>query len=372
MLNSIIIFVLNTFEHDNRVLKEAISLQKTGAYVKVVCLHEEGLRENDLIEGVLVERIRLRTKKWSKQQIIQLIKYVELLTKIVFRYRKGNIYHCNDLNTLPIGVMLKIIGRNKKIVYDMHEHETERTGVSNVQNALLRILERVCIPFANENITVSDEIADDYKKIYSISKPQLIYNCPNFVAPIKSNLIREKYNLPDDTRIFIYQGLIGKGRGIEMLLEVFSDLEKNMILFFIGPISNKKYTRLIEEYVKNKDNILYHSTVSRHLLHEFTCAADVGLCLIEDVSKSYRYAMPNKLFEYIMAKIPVIASDLPALKRIVQENEIGMITSFDRSSIINLIKNIELDKYKINMSNLAVEYCWENQEKKLLKIYEGL
>ena len=101
--------VLNNFKNDSRVLKENISLQNAGYHVKVVALHEEPLEEYENVQGLSVHRVKLKTRHWPKHTLVQFIKYFEFIYRCVKKYRKTNIVHCNDLNALPIGVIIKMI-----------------------------------------------------------------------------------------------------------------------------------------------------------------------------------------------------------------------------------------------------------------------
>uniref|UniRef100_UPI002B2442DE glycosyltransferase n=1 Tax=Aliarcobacter butzleri TaxID=28197 RepID=UPI002B2442DE len=122
--NNIISLVLNNFKNDSRVLKENISLQKAGHKVKVVALYEEPLKEYENVQNIPVHRIKLKTRSWSKHKLIQLLKYFEFIYKVVKQYKNSSIIHCNDLNTLPIGVIIKkFFNKDTKIVYDAHEYE---------------------------------------------------------------------------------------------------------------------------------------------------------------------------------------------------------------------------------------------------------
>jgi len=134
--------VLNNFKNDSRVLKENISLQKAGYDVKVVALHEEPLKEFEEVENIPVHRIKLKSRGWSKNKFVQLFKYFEFIYRVIKQYKNSDIYHCNDLNSLPIGVIIKkFFNKDAKIVYDAHEYETERNGLSGIQKTMTKKLE---------------------------------------------------------------------------------------------------------------------------------------------------------------------------------------------------------------------------------------
>ena len=143
---TVVCIVLNNFKNDNRVLKEARSLQKHGYDVLVVALHENSLAEHEIIKNFRVHRIRIRTKCWPKYKLIQTIKYFEFIWKAVKLYKRADIVHCNDLSALPVGVIIKkFFNKNVKIVYDAHEYETERNGLVGIQKKLHQRLESLLL-----------------------------------------------------------------------------------------------------------------------------------------------------------------------------------------------------------------------------------
>jgi len=371
---SVISLVLNSFTNDSRVLKEAISLKKHGLKIKVVALHEKGLRENDLIEGIEVHRIKLKSRQWSKRRVVQLLKYIEFFYKVVTQYKDSNIIHCNDLNTLPIGVfMKKFMNKNIKIVYDSHEYQAHRAGISYFGSKLSFLLEKVLLPYCDHVIVVSESIAKAYSVDYGITKPEVVLNTPNFLTVKKNEYFRKLYNLSENDKIFLYQGKIAKFRGIEKLVKIFQSMPNKYHLVLMGPGGNFKNKLSI---IQDK-NIHIHSAVEPNKVLEFTVSADYGISLIEPISLSYKYCLPNKVFEYTMAGLPMIVSALPEMKKYVESNDIGIAVDFN-DTIEHLAKKLEkfskIDYkiYKTNLNNSAKKYNWEKQEKIFLKIYDEL
>lgn len=367
--------VLNNFKNDSRVLKENISLQKAGYEVQVVALHEESLKEYDKVQNISVHRIKLKTREWSKQKLVQLIKYFEFIYKVVKQYKNSNILHCNDLNTLPIGVIIKkFFNKNIKVVYDAHEHETEVDGLSGVTREVTRLLERFLIKFVDITITVSDSIANEYVKLYGIEKPALVLNTPPYKEIQKIDIFRESLGIEEYQTIFLYQGGLSRGRGIEILLEAFKtiDDERVVIIFMgYGPLEN-----LIKETSKEYKNIYFHKAVSPNILLDYTSSADFGISTIEDSCLSYRYCLPNKMFEYIMAEIPIIVSNLYEMKRLVETNKVGIVvkenTSDGLKQAIKAAVKLNKEELRTNIQKLKTIYNWEEQEKVLLGVYKDL
>ena len=383
-MKTIVSIVLNNFKNDSRVLKTNISLQNTGYRVQVVALWENDIDEFEIIQNIPVHRVKLKSKNWSKNKLVQLIKYFEFLYKVSKKYKDADILHCNDLNALPIGyIVKKFFNKNIKIVYDAHEYETQKNGLKGIQKTLTKILEKFLIKYANKVITVSDAIADEYVRLYNIPKPALVLNTPPFKQIEKKDIFRETFNISKDSTIFLYQGALTKGRGIEILLKTFKQLSKQ-------PITNNQYTNIpiiifmgygvlekdIIEASKEYKNIYFHQAVSPDILLDYTSSADFGISTIEDSCLSYRYCLPNKMFEYTMANVPVIVSNLPQMKKVVEKYQIGIVAKENTMQGLQeaIKKATTLDKNILqdNIQKVQKIYNWEEQEKVLLKVYKGL
>lgn len=375
-MKKIVSIVLNNFKNDSRVLKENISLIRNNYDVKVVALYDDLLEEFELIQTIPVHRIKLKTRTWSKHKIIQIIKYFEFIYKFVKLYKNNDIFHCNDLNTLPIGVIIKIFfNKNAKIIYDAHEYEINVTPNESQRSIKLKyFLEKFLIKYANKVITVSDSIANEYSKMYNIRKPELVLNTPSYKEIKKKNIFRETLGISEQQIIFLYQGGLSEGRGIEILIESFKLVDyNNAVIVFMGygPLES-----LIKEATNKFKNIYFHDAVSPEVLLDFTCSADFGILFYENNCLNHEFCSPNKVFEYIMAEIPVIVSNLYEMKRLVEFNKIGIVS---KENTINGLKEavdkaMVLDKKELisNIQELKKIYNWEEQEKVLLNVYKEL
>ena len=168
------------------------------------------------------------------------------------------------------------------------------------------------------------------------------------------------------------------GRAIENLAQAFqiNDI-KNINFVFMGyPASTKEGREsysLILKKVQEFENIHFHDPVDSDSLSGFTGSADLGICLIEDLCLSYRFCLPNKFFEYAMAGLPILASDLPEMRKLVEEYDCGVICeSMTPDGIVSGLKKLlskDLKKLGKNARKMAEDHSWEIQEKKLLSLY---
>jgi glycosyltransferase involved in cell wall biosynthesis len=377
MINrTVVSIVLNNFKNDSRVLKGNISLKNAGYCVQVVALHEDPLKEFDKMQGIPVHRIKLISRGWSKNPVIQLLKYFEFVIRVIKIYRRSDIFHCNDLDALPIGILIKLFfNRRTKVVYDSHEYAINDVPNQSKWSIRLKyLLENILIRFADEVITVSESIAIEYARLYNIPKPHIVLNCPAYREQEKKNLFRERLSIREDQMIFLYQGGLSKGRGIETMLKVFSDLnsDKNVLVCMgFGPLES-----LIRHEAKESRTIFFHPAVSPKVLLNYTSSADYGVSFIEDTCLSYYYCLPNKVFEYLMAGLPVLTSNLYEMKRLVESKGVGIVAQdnsskgFKRAVVDSLSQ--DYSKIQSNVFEARKKYCWEEQEKILMKVYQGL
>jgi len=379
-LKKIVLIVLNNFVNDIRVYKECKSLSLAGYDAIVVSLHDNNLNEFETINGIKVHRIKLKTRKWSKHKPIQFIKYIEFIIKFIKIYKNYDIFHCNDLNTLPIGVLIKkYFNKNAKILYDAHEYEIERSGNSKYEKKILKIIENKLIKYANKIITVSESIANEYVNLYKIDKPLIIYNAPNYVNITKTNILREIFGINNNQKIFLFQGGLSKGRGIELILNSFiqiyekSEEYNNLpVVIFIG---DGFYKDKIIELASRYKNIYYCKPVSPFELLNYSSSADFGLCLYENINLNHFYALPNKIFEYMMAEIPIIASNLYEISQFIEKNGLGIIiepNTFNLIQAVFKIINFEESEFKEKIKKAKCVFNWENQEKIFTQIYKEL
>jgi len=378
--------VLNTFINDNRVLRETRAIASNGLFqeVHICALWADGLRKSELLDDKrFVRRIRLITKKLPTNIFFQALKYIELLIRILWIYRGNEIpvVQCHNVSALPIGIIFKLF-KKSKVVYDAHELETEVFGLSGIRKRVKKSTEKLLMKKVDTLIVVSDSIAAWYKKEYQVLRNvNIVLNIPDNTGSVAEfdgldcNLKR-KYKIGDTEILYIYQGGLVRGRYLEILLETFTKLNGVAHIVFMG---KGLLEGLIYEYQNKYCNIHFHQAVEPEKVVQFTRTADVGITLAEGKWLSRYYALPNKLFEYLMSGLPVIVNNLPERAKIIENYEcgwiIGSLQEGEMDSLVNLIRGIsrrDIDEKKGNVGKVLIDYNWKNEEKKLCNIYKGL
>lgn len=369
IINSILIYILA--KHTER-LKQKINTINNSKYILGKDI--EGLKKKDFF---LENKITYREIEFYTKQIM----FAMNLRKINLNGISPDIIHCHNLETLLGGVALAE-KCNAKVIYDAHEMETERAPPMTYQEKkFIKNLEQDLLKKTSLLISVSDKILEFYKKKYGLERTALILNSPKLSCH-SSNINLHKFaKISSKKKIIVYTGIITatNGRGLYTLSEALKYLPDYELLI-IGPRHHENDNSLsdVAKIHGTQQQIHFFPSVKHDKVVSFIKSANVGVCLIQDITLSYRYSLPNKLFEYISANVPVCVSDLPEMSKIVKELRIGIVVNQTdpkaiASAIIKICKNKK--SYKLNEKTLSIfkeKYLWSVQEKKLLREYSDL
>lgn len=241
-----------------------------------------------------------------------------------------------------------------------------------VKQFILSLIERYLVKRVDEFI-VSGQLDEEYlSKHFNTNKRfNVVMNLPFYKKVQNTNIIRKILNLNDEVNIILYQGMILEGRGIRKIIESMQFLENTVFCIFgDGRIEDVIYKTADKFNVRTK--VFYLGIKPYEELLEWTASADMGVVFIRPISLSYRLALPNKLFEYCMAGIPSLVTDLPAMKKIVEEYHIGKLISHKANSleIADSIRQIleKKEDYKKNCALAATKLCYNIQTEKILKM----
>ena len=375
--NRVVMVVLNPFVHDARVLREAKSLVNEGYEITVIALHGEGLKKNELKSGINIIRIFLHTKKWSRHPAVQIIKYIEFLIKCMTKiiWIQPRILHCHDLNALPAGGFLKLITLGRiKLIYDSHELWSDPSQ-SSLLLSIGGYFEKYLIKLVDSIVMTSDGHADLFQKNFSCKKPLVVRNLPE--KPSSSNPTNGfgGLTISKDSRIIVYVGSISPGRGIIPLLHAMVKLNPDIILVLLGVGNFKNEISKLVTRLKLNGRVQILPPVEPDKVIYAISGADIGIAPFENTSLNYYYVMPNKVFEYLLAGLPVAVSNFPEMSRLVKEHQVGEVFNpenpDDIASAINKILNSR-EKYealKQNVKKFSMNNHWDIEVKKLLDLY---
>ncbi len=373
-MKRVVSFVLNNFTNDNRVHKTARSLAEAGYDVTVMALKRGDVKVREEMDGFKIRRIELMSDLLPDGKIFSVFRLAELVTKTFNNGDRFDICHCNDFEPMIVASLWKKQNPSLKIVYDTHEYAREKNGLNGLKKLFVRSVEPLLIKNADEVITVSEGIATEYRRLFGLEKVNVIYNAPHKEKTNRRDLLQKNLGIGREKKIFLYQGGLAKGRGVELLIKSFERLqETNAVLVFMG------YGDLItkvQEAADRETNIYYHPVVPYDEIVAHTSSADFGLLSVENVCLSYYYCMPNKMFEYIHAQIPIITTNLHDCKNLIEEEKIGLvIPEFTVDKTVETIEEalkIDTAQFAPGLRAAKEKFHWAIEEKKLLGIYAHL
>ncbi len=359
----IIVSVTSDLVSDNRVHKVCTSLNKMGFKVLLT-----GRKKENSLPMQIREYKTHRFKLWfEKGPLFYACFNLRLFCFLLFS--KADVLLANDLDTLPANFLASKI-KGKPLVYDSHEYFTEVPELINrprVQK-IWRQLEQKMVPNIQYAYTVCTSIAQIYSEKYGTNF-KVVRNIP-FARSVSAKTKKE-----NNRKIVLYQGAVNVGRGLEQVIRAMQFVNHaKLVIAGDGDIKTQ-----LEELVKNKkleDKVEFTGQLSIEELAKITPQADLGLSVEEDLGLNYRFALPNKLFDYIQALVPVLVTNLPEMAAIVNEYKIGEITSsMEPKALAKTINKILSDDesqkmWQTNLQQAAQDLTWEKEEKILRDIFK--
>jgi glycosyltransferase involved in cell wall biosynthesis len=304
-------------------------------------------------------------------------KFFNIRLFIYLLFHKYDLLVANDLDTLlPNYLVSKIKGL--PLVYDSHEYFT---GVPEIQNRpfvkwVWKSIEKSIFPQLRYVITVSDSIADKYENEYNI-RPLTVRNCSLYSGHI-SRFSRDELGVANDHLLLIMQGNgINIDRGGEELIKAVSYIKKTFLLVVGSGDSLDKLKKSASD-LNLSERVRFIDSVPWEELMRYTKSADIGLSLDKNSNQNYMYSLPNKLFDYLSAGIPVIAGDLPEVSGIISGNKCGTIISevspeMISEAVTELLNNPgKLSLLKKNAAIASEKLNWETESEKVKTLYEGV
>ena len=178
-------------------------------------------------------------------------------------------------------------------------------------------------------------------------------------------------------RIISYHGIVVPSRGIEIAIEMIEKMD-DCGLIVVGYAMSEDYLDSLKKMVAEKglsDKVLFLGAVNNSDLWKYIGAADLSILMLPPVSASYYYSLPNKLFEAIQSETPLIASDFPEIRAIINKYKVGVLAEWDNiDDIVSKAETLLSDdasynEFKKNVTAAKEELCWENERRVLEGIY---
>lgn len=386
MKNRVLMLLDNPFTNDRRVKREALALIEKGYKVQIICTKEKNLPEKEIEERIEIFRLLdlaifdpkkvFEHKKWAKK-IIESFEF--------------DILHAHDQTMLNMGALIKKMIPAVPFIYDSHElFHSWPINSSNFESKLLMIKsvlvrkyfikrELSNSKYIDHLVTVNKSLADNLKDYFNLNKSiTVIRNCPEFaITHTKTNILRDKFNIPSEKKILVFIGANIYLNSLNME-QVFQEFKNRTDIEVVVISSFNDHSRQVMKYVENNGikNVHFHDKVKPEQINEYLSSADVGVVPTWNKSDlSYWYALDNKLFEYIQARIPVLATAQPEYVNIIEAENCGVCIDADqKDAYINgfdkIISNYEF--YHKNTETAAKNLSWENEKVHIQNLYNRI
>ncbi len=354
-MNRIIISVTNDLATDQRVLRTCDSFNELGFDILLI-----GRKLKNGLE------INLPYKTYKFHLIFNkgFLFYAEYNLRLFFKllFLKKDLLYANDLDTLLPNFLISKM-TSCKLIYDSHEYFTEVPELISrpkIRSFWMK-LERFIFPKLKNVITVNHKLADIYGSKYKVPVT-VIKNVPKAIVKKDFDPV---VTLNKNQKMILYQGALNTGRGLELMIDTMPYLKNHLlVLAGDGDIMDQLKLKVAANHLQ--DRVIFLGKLLPEKLVNVTKQADLGLSLEEDLGLNYRYCLPNKVFDYVHAGIPVLVSDLPLLKELISAYAIGeCLTQRNSKSLALAIENIIKHKidYQEALIRAARQLNWENEKK---------
>ena len=390
---------------DRRILLEADALEEGGWTVKILGMPLDkdepdrdprvvrigatqalNMREHLLLSGYRHVRTMLAMNSfWMKGLKSQIWRWVVDQEKFFTNaFLQDALRHPSDVvvaHDLPMLGVARLVASQfgARLVYDNHELYSEQEFTHREKARWVEI-ERRHIGAANLIIAVNQSIANELKARYDVADPQVILNAEHpYRSSTDRGIIRDVLGLPSKSVIGIYQGGLSAGRNLDTLLEAVALIDLNdfhLVLLGDGQLAVSLKRRVKRMGLSKRVHFLPAVPQSELLAH--SSSADFGIIPYLPVCLNTYYCTPNKLFEFIAAGLPVLASDLPELRRFIIGHDIGMVADLSNPAsaarVLSRMAGDTLERKRLAAKVILAQesICWSIEGSRLVKIFEPL
>ncbi|MGG4461126.1 glycosyltransferase [Brevibacillus porteri] len=398
----IVMITPDSYMIDRRILLEAKTMVNAGHSVTLLAGFECEKEEHYNWEGIEIHRYQY---DWDDERLKKIRSYLPnndrvkmfvnkafmkiarsileidpfdqfMLTKLL--ELDADVYHVHDLPCLKVGVHAAA-RKGVPLVYDAHELYYAQEVLPKTLQRKYYELEKKYIQQPTVSITVNPFIAQLMEERYQVKRPEVIMNCTekpvNFNPDKSRTLLCEKSGIPEDWNIVLYQGWISPERNLETIVRGVRFFPEKTALAIIGYGEYEKVLREVAIQENIQDRIFFLGKVpSEEMLH-FSAGADIGIIPYRPIDDNHLYCSPNKLFEYVLAGVPIIADDLPFFNLMQEKYGFIQVTNMGSSSafgqtVCEMLKDVDRkNDLKAKCNAAATELNWEVEGQKLLHIY---
>ncbi len=344
--------------------KEAKTLVKAGYDVTLIAQHDK----NEAVDG-----IRIIPLPKPKNRFERITRTACALFGLALR-QKADVYHFHDPELIPAGIVLRLLGN--KVIYDVHEDVPQQilckewigsTWIKKCVASIVHIIEQIGVAVFTRVVAATPDIANKFNP----SKTVLVRNLPIINLIENAKLLETRKQKP----VIIYTGGLSRIRGIKEIIKAMEFIGDKAELWLLGKWENKEFERKCEE-LKGWQYTKYLGLLPLSKVYRYTKAADVGISILYP-TENYVTSLPIKAFEYMACRLPIVVSNFPYWRRIFEKCALFANPNDPKDiadKILYLLDNSDKAKQLGDRGRQLIEekYTWENESKKLLKVYEEL
>jgi glycosyltransferase involved in cell wall biosynthesis len=373
------VYFADSFRFENRTRRATRTALETGLFGAVDCVGYTDAsepREETLPYGATARHIPLTEFRSVPRRYRRILLFPVWNWKAFWALRRADpdVVYCSSLASLPAAVAHKLTHPGRGLVYDAHELETDRPMWPKPVRGALRVMERWLVRAADHMLVVSDSIRDWYVAEYGVERITTVRNVP-IVRPERvepNDALRRELGIPEHASIFIYVGMLAGARGIELAFQAFEGLgdARHLVLMGWGPLEAE-----VRQHARTHSNVHFKPAVPMDQVVRVTAGADVGLMVTEETgSLSYRYALPNKIFEYLHAGIPaMVGTNMTELTRLVADYQAGWAIEPTVEAMRQLVQSLDratIQKARDGMRPTQ-DLRWEVEQERLVPIFRA-
>lgn len=376
----------NPYTNDSRVKREALALVENGFKVVLLCTKRNNIPDKIEEDGVQILRFFTETIFDPKR----IFEHKKLAKRIidVFNF---DIIHAHDQTMLNIAVEIKKIKKNVSLVYDSHElFHSWPLNSSNFDSKLIMLKSILARKYFIRRelrnsryidflITVNNSLAANLKKHFNFNKTiTVIRNCPDYSGTFqKTKVLRELFNIDQSKKILVFIGSNIYLNSLNME-QVFLEFKNNTDFVIVVIAGFNDHSSQVKKFISDNgiNNVYFHDRIDPSKINYFLSSADVGIVPTWNRKDlSYWLALDNKLFEYMQAGVPILATQQPEYVAIVEKEKCGVCVNPDETNAyINGFKTILSDYsfYQENVEQAAKKISWGNEKRYLLELYKTM
>jgi glycosyltransferase involved in cell wall biosynthesis len=389
---------------DRRIVAEVNTLAASGLEVTLVSVPAvlSGMRLDHRVRVImqpvgevgrqqvlkrLLSKLPLRLGEWARMawhafgagSVSTLVRYFMHLTP----REAFAVIHCHDLHTLPAAVQIQQqIAPGAQLIYDAHELYSEQPRLTARERQAFQKLETQYIPLADRVITVNPFLAQEIERRYHGVSVAVIQNAvsppPGFDPRRRYDLWRQEYGFSNEQILLLYQGLMAAERNLEVIISGMRLVaDSRFILLMMGYGDYVQRLRLLARDQAVADRVLFVPSQPQERLLYYTASADIGLIPYpygRDLNT--HYVSPNKLYEFIMAGVPILTNNLPYVRQVVEGHGFGVWADLQTAAgFAQALADFplgRLEEYRANVLTRQQQFHWDAEAPKLLALYRSL